>query len=114
MMLIRHAEPRDLDDLLILAEKAGFGLTSLPVNDVTLAARIERARKTLRGELDKMDQGYVLVLEDTAVGRVVGISAIEVAVGLSEPWYNFRVGLTVSASAMPAVAISSPFSAWTA
>ncbi len=31
-------------------------------------------------------------------GRVVGISAIAGAVGLREPWYNFRVGLTVSAS----------------
>ncbi|MFZ4212522.1 arginine N-succinyltransferase [Pantoea endophytica] len=98
MMLIRHAEPRDLNDLLALAEKAGFGLTSLPHNDVTLAARIERARRTLSGELERKDQGYVLVLEDTTVGRVVGISAIEVAIGLSEPWYNFRVGNQVHAS----------------
>jgi arginine N-succinyltransferase len=37
------------------------------------------------------------VLEDDD-GRVVGISAIAGAVGLREPWYNFRVGLTVSAS----------------
>ncbi|KAJ9431817.1 arginine N-succinyltransferase [Pantoea sp. YR343] len=98
MMLIRHAEPHDLDDLLALAEKAGFGLTSLPHNDVTLASRIERARKTLQGELEKKDQGYVLVLEDTVRERVVGISALEVAVGLSEPWYNFRVDNQVHAS----------------
>jgi arginine N-succinyltransferase len=36
------------------------------------------------------------VLEDDTA--VVGISAIAGAVGLREPWYNFRVGLTVSAS----------------
>jgi len=29
---------------------------------------------------------------------VVGVSAIEVAVGLSEPWYNFRLGTLVHAS----------------
>ncbi len=31
-------------------------------------------------------------------GKVVGISAVAGAVGLREPWYNYRVGLTVSAS----------------
>jgi arginine/ornithine N-succinyltransferase beta subunit len=34
----------------------------------------------------------LFVLEDTEVQRVVGVSAIEVAVGLTEPWYNFHVG----------------------
>ncbi len=34
----------------------------------------------------------------TTKAEVVGISAIAGAVGLREPWYNFRVGLTVSAS----------------
>lgn len=38
------------------------------------------------------------MLEDTRVGRVVGVSALEVAVGLTEPWYNFRVGTLVHAS----------------
>ncbi len=37
------------------------------------------------------------MLEDDA-GKVVGISAVAGAVGLREPWYNYRVGLTVSAS----------------
>jgi arginine N-succinyltransferase len=37
------------------------------------------------------------VLEDDN-GEVVGISAVAGAVGLREPWYNYRVGLTVSAS----------------
>jgi len=38
------------------------------------------------------------VLEDTEKKKVVGVSAIEVAVGLSEPWYNFRLGTLVHAS----------------
>ncbi|MDP0747560.1 arginine N-succinyltransferase, partial [Klebsiella pneumoniae] len=40
---------------------------------------------------------YLFVLGDDA-GKVVGISAIAGAVGLREPCYNYRVGLTVSAS----------------
>lgn len=98
MMIIRHAEPRDLADLLALADKSGVGLTSLPRNEHILAARIERARKTLLGELPTGEQGYLFVLEDTERGRVVGVSALEVALGLSEPWYNFRVGTQVHAS----------------
>jgi arginine N-succinyltransferase len=38
------------------------------------------------------------VLEDTRLARVVGVSAIEVAVGLDEPFYNFRLQRTVRAS----------------
>jgi arginine N-succinyltransferase len=40
----------------------------------------------------------MVVLADTASGRVAGISAIEAAIGLDEPWYNFRVHTLVHAS----------------
>jgi arginine N-succinyltransferase len=68
-----------------LAGKTGGGLTSLPADEATLAARIERSQQTWRGELPKSEQGYVFVLEDTASGAVAGICAIEVAVGLNDP-----------------------------
>jgi arginine N-succinyltransferase len=48
--------------------------------------------------LPKSEQGYVFVLEDTETGAVAGICAIEVAVGLNDPWYNYRVGTMVHAS----------------
>jgi arginine N-succinyltransferase len=38
------------------------------------------------------------VLVDAGSGRIVGIAAIEAAVGLSEPWYNYHVGTIVHAS----------------
>ena len=38
------------------------------------------------------------MLVDSTSNRVVGISAIEAAVGLSEPWYNYHVGTIVHAS----------------
>jgi arginine N-succinyltransferase len=38
------------------------------------------------------------VLVESVSGRVVGIAAIEAAVGLKEPWYNYRVGTIVHAS----------------
>jgi arginine N-succinyltransferase len=83
---------------MTLAGETGGGLTSLPADEATLAARIERSQMTWRGELPKSEQGYVFVLEDCASGAVAGICAIEVAVGLNDPWYNYRVGTQVHAS----------------
>lgn len=97
MLIVRHAEFRDLDDIFILAEKSGVGLTSLPANREILFSRIERTRKTLQGECPRSEQGYLFVLEDIEDKRVVGVSAIEVAVGLSEPFYNYHVGKQVHA-----------------
>ncbi|WP_114195460.1 arginine N-succinyltransferase [Edaphovirga cremea] len=98
MMLIRPVQHKDLADILVLAGKTGIGMTSLPKDEKHLAARIERAIATWEGHLERGEQGYLFVLEDSEQQKVVGVSAIEVAVGLSEPWYNFRVGTLVHAS----------------
>lgn len=98
MMVIRPVERSDLPALMTLAGKTGGGLTSLPVDEKTLSERIERAIQTWRGDLPKSDQGYVFVLESSDTGEVAGICAIEVAVGLNDPWYNYRVGTLVHAS----------------
>ncbi|MEM6159521.1 arginine N-succinyltransferase [Erwinia sp. P6884] len=98
MMVIRPVERDDLAQLMALAEKTGGGLTSLPVDSETLAARIDRSIQTWQGKLPRAEQGYVFVLEESDSGKAVGICAIEVAVGLQDPWYNFRVGTQVHAS----------------
>ncbi|HBV40715.1 MAG TPA: arginine N-succinyltransferase [Erwinia sp.] len=98
MMVIRPVEHDDLAQLMTLAGKTGGGLTSLPADSATLSARIERALQTWRGQLPQAEQGYVFVLEELETRRVIGICAIEVAVGMQDPWYNFRVGTQVHAS----------------
>ncbi len=64
MMVIRPVERSDVSALMQLASKTGGGLTSLPANEATLSARIERAIKTWQGELPKSEKGYVFVLEE--------------------------------------------------
>lgn len=98
MMMIRHAEAKDLKDIFCLAEKSGVGFTSLPVNIEILSKRITRTRKTLKNEVLEGDKGYLFVLEDLDSNRVVGLSAIEVAVGLDSPFYSYHVGTQVHAS----------------
>ncbi|MEL0553136.1 MULTISPECIES: arginine N-succinyltransferase [Enterobacteriaceae] len=97
-MLFRPVRENDLDDIIRLASRAGVGMTSLPNDPVRLAARIQRSVETFDGKLSRGQQGFLFVLEDTHAGRVVGVSAIEVAVGLDEPFYNFRLQRTVRAS----------------
>ncbi|HDH7816477.1 TPA: arginine N-succinyltransferase [Raoultella ornithinolytica] len=97
-MLFRPVREDDLDDIIRLASRAGVGMTSLPNDPARLAARIQRSVETFAGKLLRGQQGFLFVLEDTRLARVVGVSAIEVAVGLDEPFYNFRLQRTVRAS----------------
>lgn len=98
MMVIRPVARDDLGQLMAMAAKTGGGLTSLPADRDTLSARIERSLNTWNGTLPRAEQGYVFVLEESDTQKAVGICAIEVAVGLQDPWYNFRVGTQVHAS----------------
>jgi len=98
MFFVRPITRDDLPAVLALSERTGTGLTSLPANRERLGERIERALASFAGTADAGDACYVFVLADSSDGRVVGISAIEAAVGLKEPWYNYHVGTLVHAS----------------
>ncbi|CAN7627339.1 arginine N-succinyltransferase [Pseudomonas solani] len=96
-MIVRPVRSADLPALIDLARSTGAGLTTLPANEERLSHRVGWAEKAFHGEAERGDADYLFVLEDDD-GKVVGISAVAGAVGLREPWYNYRVGLTVSAS----------------
>ena len=98
MFFVRPIARDDLPAVLALSERTGTGLTTLPANRERLAERIERSQTTFAGDAKRADACYVFVLVDSASDRVVGIAAIEAAVGLAEPWYNYRVGTIVHAS----------------
>ena len=96
-MIVRPVCSADLPALIDLARSTGAGLTTLPANEERLAHRVGWAEKAFRGEAERADADYLFVLEDDA-GKVIGISAVAGAVGLREPWYNYRLGMIVSAS----------------
>ena len=98
MFYVRPIVRDDLPALLALSERTGTGLTSLPANAARLEHRIERSLGSFAGTAKRADACYVFVLVDSSNDAVVGISAIEGAVGLSEPWYNYHVGTQVHAS----------------
>ena len=97
-MFIRPIETRDKQTLLALAQKTGSGFTSLPDDENHIEQRIQRMLATMQGNAPLNEQGYLFVLEDSETQQIVGISAIEVAIGLDNPWYDFHVSTQVHAS----------------
>lgn len=98
MFYVRPIARDDLQSLFALSERTGDGLTSLPANAERLDSRIRRALASFAGTAQKSEECFVFVLVDGGNGHVVGISAIEAAVGLAEPWYNYHLGTQVHAS----------------
>lgn len=114
MFHIRPIARDDLPGIFALSERTGTGLTTLPADRERLAERIERSLESFAGRARAADACYVFVLvqgEGTGSAQgnaVVGISAIEAAVGLTEPWYNYHVGTLVHASRQLAVYTTAP------
>jgi arginine N-succinyltransferase len=98
MMVIRPVKWEDKTALLELAQTTGFGFTSLPHDEDRMVHRLERMLATWDKSAPLSDQGYMFVLEDTEQQKVVGVCGIEVALGLNEPWYAYRLGTLVHAS----------------
>ncbi|WP_043113816.1 arginine N-succinyltransferase [Solimonas soli] len=96
--IVRPIAMDDLDALLDLARGAGAGFTSLPPVREVLEKKIARSLVSFTSTASTpRHERYMFVLED-ASGAVCGCCAIEAACGLDEPFYNYRVGLTVQAS----------------
>ncbi len=98
-MLVRAIRKDDLAALMNLARHTGVGVTTLPVNEERLARRIEHSLAAQASQPDPAASSFVFVLEDDEQqGYVAGICGIEGAVGLTEPWYNYRMGVSVQTS----------------
>jgi len=95
MLLVRAATTADLEGVHALALAAGPGMTTLKADRAALAARLALAEASFRQALSPPECDYVFVLEDTVRGRLAGIAAIKSAVGLDEPFYNYRIGALV-------------------
>ena len=98
MMVIRPAQPADIDTLEALAKSAKTGMTTLPPDRNLLEKKVVASQGSFAADRNKPghDQ-YLFVLEDSKTGSVVGTSGIVAAVGVSEAFYSYRVGIEVHA-----------------
>jgi arginine N-succinyltransferase len=96
---MRPVSMKDLDALVELTRSTGYGLTTLPADPQFLRKRIQKSQRSFEGMGDQpAGEAYLLVLEDTASGTVLGTSGCVSKVGGFEPFYAFRIETTVHES----------------
>ncbi|MEN3274213.1 MAG: arginine N-succinyltransferase [Massilia sp.] len=98
MLVIRSIAASDLDPLIDMARQVGGGMTTLKPDRKMLGDRVECAVASFAGTIAPEERDYMFVMEDTENGRLAGICAIKAAVGMTEPFYNYRIGTLVHSS----------------
>ncbi|MDB5960138.1 MAG: astA [Massilia sp.] len=98
MLVVRAIQATDLDALLAMASQVGSGMTTLKPDRKMLGDRVDVAVASFAETIAPEKRDYMFVMEDTSSGRMAGICAIKSAVGLNEPFYNYRIGTLVHCS----------------
>ena len=98
MLVVRAIKEQDLEGLLALATQVGGGMTTLKPDRKMLGDRVAVACASFAEKIAPPQRDYLFVMEDTANARLVGVCAIKSAVGLDEPFYNYRIGTLVHSS----------------
>jgi arginine N-succinyltransferase len=98
MLVVRNACEDDLDTLLELAAGIGPGMTTLKPGRAAMTQRLALATASFEGCVQSHEADYLFVLEDLEQKRVCGVSAIKGAVGVNEPFYNYRISTSVHTS----------------
>jgi len=91
-MFLRPARISDHDAVLGLARQAGFGMTSLPPDPKVLHEKIENSAMGFAGTYPKPGQeSFFFILEDDATGDIVGTCGIKARIGLTQPFYSYKL-----------------------
>jgi arginine N-succinyltransferase len=98
MLVVRAIRENDTEGLLDLVRQVGFGMTTLKPDRDALSARVAIACASFAEQIPAPQRDYLFVMEDSGSGRIVGVCAIKAAVGLEEPFYNYRIGTLVHSS----------------
>ncbi len=95
-MLIRLAKPGDLRSLMKLSALLPPGMTSMPFDLATWEKKLELVQQSTQSVV-RTDQEsvYLLVMEDTDTGEIVGTAGIVAGVGLTNPFYNYKLSKDV-------------------
>jgi arginine N-succinyltransferase len=99
MLVIRAITLDDIDPLIEMARQAGSGMTTLKPDRAMLGERVAVAVASFAQTIPPEERDYMFVMEDTAAAqpgnKLAGVCAIKAAVGLTEPFYNYRIGTLV-------------------
>ncbi|MGI9250905.1 MAG: arginine N-succinyltransferase [Pseudohongiellaceae bacterium] len=98
-ILIRCARHEDLDALLKLSIMLPPGMTSMPYDRKTWEQKLDKVASSLTEPPPKNQEGvYQLVMEDTGTGEIVGCAGIISRVGLTSPFYSYKLSTETKVS----------------
>jgi arginine N-succinyltransferase len=99
MMIVRPVALSDQAEILSLAHEAGIGMTSLPADEEVLHHKIKRAAASFAGTSQSPgEEHFLFALEDTVAHKLVGTVGVVAHVGLSHPFYSYKLSTIVQAS----------------
>lgn len=98
MLVVRAIQAEDLDALYVMATQVGSGMTTLKPDMKMMGDRLNIAVASFAETIAPEQRDYMFVMEDTDSGRPAGVCAIKGSVGLTEPFYNYRIGTLVHSS----------------
>jgi len=99
MLIVRPIKSDDSQAFIDFAAAAGVGHTNLPNHPQRLAQKINHSELSFAAHVDHAgEEGYTFVMEDTDTERLVGTCAVDATVGLSDPFYSYRVDQVVHSS----------------
>lgn len=99
MMMVRPVALSDHDEILALAQEAGIGMTSLPPDPQVLERKIRLSVASCNGKPEaEREEIFLFVLVDTDTGKLVGTTGVVTHVGLSRPFYSYKLSTIVQAS----------------
>lgn len=89
-LLVRPAQPKDVPDLLDVASHAGAGMTTVPVTEDGMGARIDASIAAFSGSgRAAASEIFTFVLDDGE--KAVGLSSIFPDIGADRPFYSYRI-----------------------
>jgi arginine N-succinyltransferase len=98
MMVVRPVAVSDHAEILALAREAGIGMTSLPPDSHVLERKIARSVASCEGKPEaEKEETFLFVLEDSTTRKLVGTAGIVAHVGLSHPFYSYKLSTIVQA-----------------
>lgn len=104
-LVLRAAQPADLDALERMARASAAGITTLPPDRAALEARMQRSSASFSSaDQPSGEELYLFVLEDTARadqggGPLVGTCAITASAGFADRFFCYRNETLVHSSA---------------
>jgi arginine N-succinyltransferase len=98
-MLLRPVAKNDHAALMDIAHQAGYGFTSLPQDAAVLDAKIHWSQQSFADMPPKPNEHrFLWVMEDAQTGAIVGTAGIKARVGLSSPFYSYKLSTIVQAN----------------